>query len=44
MEVTYKSTNAFGWPQLILSVFEIDSLGRGGAACRLNLPGSPRLL
>jgi len=28
IEVTYKSTNAFGWPQLILSVFEIDAMGR----------------
>lgn len=28
VEVTFKSTNAFGWPQLILSVFEIDALGR----------------
>jgi B9 domain-containing protein 1 len=28
VEVTYKSTNAFGWPQLILTVYEIDSLGR----------------
>ena len=26
--MTYKSTNAFGWPQLILSVFEIDAMGR----------------
>ena len=28
IEVTYKSTNAFGRPQLILSVFEIDAMGR----------------
>ena len=28
MEVTYKATNAFGWPQLILSVYEIDAMGR----------------
>jgi B9 domain-containing protein 1 len=28
IEVTYKSTNAFGWPQLILSVYSIDALGR----------------
>ena len=28
VEVTYKSTNAFGWPQLILSVYSIDALGR----------------
>jgi|TARA_B110000977_G_scaffold201406_1_gene295854 B9 domain-containing protein 1 len=28
LEVTFKSTNAFGWPQLILSVFSIDAFGR----------------
>ncbi|GAQ83918.1 B9 domain-containing protein [Klebsormidium nitens] len=28
IDVTYKSTNAFGWPQLILSIFEVDALGR----------------
>ena len=28
VEVTYKATNAFGWPQLILSVYEIDAMGR----------------
>lgn len=28
LEVTFKSTNAFGWPQLVLSVFCVDSLGR----------------
>jgi hypothetical protein len=27
-QVTFKSTNAFGWPQLVLSVFCVDSLGR----------------
>ena len=28
LEVTFKSTNAFGWPQLVLSVFCVDALGR----------------
>ena len=28
LEATYKATNAFGWPQIILSVYEIDHLGR----------------
>jgi len=28
LDVTFKSTNAFGWPQLVLSVFEVDRLGR----------------
>ena len=40
VEVTYKSTNAFGWPQLVLSVFEIDALGRDvirGYGC-IHLP------
>ena len=40
VEVTYKSTNAFGWPQLILTVYEIDSLGRDvirGYGC-IHLP------
>jgi hypothetical protein len=35
-----ESTNAFGWPQLILSVFEIDALGRDvirGYGC-IHLP------
>ena len=40
VEVTYKSTNAFGWPQLVLSVFEIDAFGRDvvrGYGC-IHLP------
>mmetsp|Transcript_8269 Transcript_8269/g.27508 ORF Transcript_8269/g.27508 Transcript_8269/m.27508 type:complete len:200 (+) Transcript_8269:157-756(+) len=28
LEVTYKATNAFGWPQLVVRVFEVDALGR----------------
>mmetsp|Transcript_5517 Transcript_5517/g.6349 ORF Transcript_5517/g.6349 Transcript_5517/m.6349 type:complete len:198 (-) Transcript_5517:80-673(-) len=28
LDITYKSTNAFGWPQLVVSVFEVDGLGR----------------
>uniref|UniRef100_A0A7S0QX76 B9 domain-containing protein 1 n=1 Tax=Pyramimonas obovata TaxID=1411642 RepID=A0A7S0QX76_9CHLO len=28
LDVTFKSTNAFGWPQLVLSVFEVDRFGR----------------
>ena len=40
LDVTYKSTNAFGWPQLVLSVFEVDALGRDvikGYGC-IHLP------
>jgi Ciliary basal body-associated, B9 protein len=28
LAVTYKATNAFGWPQLIVSVYGLDALGR----------------
>ena len=28
IEITYKSTNVYGWPQLCFSVFEVDALGR----------------
>lgn len=28
LDVTYKSTNAFGWPQLVVSVYGLDFLGR----------------
>eukprot|EP00164_Ancoracysta_twista_P000465 GFYU01000624.1.p1 GENE.GFYU01000624.1~~GFYU01000624.1.p1 ORF type:complete len:310 (+),score=68.36 GFYU01000624.1:448-1377(+) len=28
IEITFKSTNAFGWPQINISVYSIDSLGR----------------
>lgn len=28
VDVTYKSTNAFGWPQLIVSVYGLDGFGR----------------
>jgi B9 domain-containing protein 1 len=28
IDLTLKSTNAFGWPRLALSVFAVDALGR----------------
>lgn len=28
IDVTYKSTNAFGWPQLVVSVYGLDTFGR----------------
>jgi B9 domain-containing protein 1 len=28
LEVTFKSTNAFGWPQLVVSVYGVDAMGR----------------
>ncbi|CAM9136453.1 unnamed protein product [Ascophyllum nodosum] len=28
IDVTFKATNAFGWPRLALSVFRVDDLGR----------------
>lgn len=28
MDVAYRSTNVFGWPQLVLSVYDVDRLGR----------------
>lgn len=28
IDASYKTTNAFGWPRLVLSVYSIDSLGR----------------
>jgi Ciliary basal body-associated, B9 protein len=28
LEMTWKSTNAFGWPQLAVSVLGLDALGR----------------
>lgn len=28
IEVVYRSTNAFGWPQVALSVYSVDSIGR----------------
>ncbi|KAJ3338132.1 B9 domain-containing protein 1 [Gonapodya sp. JEL0774] len=43
IEITFKSTNAFGWPQLILSVYGLDSFGRdvvrGYAALRMPTKG-----
>jgi B9 domain-containing protein 1 len=28
LDITYRSTNAFGWPQLVVSVYGVDALGR----------------
>ncbi|CAB1108922.1 unnamed protein product [Ectocarpus sp. CCAP 1310/34] len=28
IDITFKSTNAFGWPRLALSVFRVDDMGR----------------
>mmetsp|Transcript_21252 Transcript_21252/g.36485 ORF Transcript_21252/g.36485 Transcript_21252/m.36485 type:complete len:203 (+) Transcript_21252:18-626(+) len=28
LDVTFKSSNAFGWPQLVLSVYGVDTFGR----------------
>lgn len=28
LDITYKATNAFGWPQVVLSVYGIDAFGR----------------
>ncbi len=28
LDVTFKSTNPFGWPQLVVSVYGLDALGR----------------
>lgn len=28
LDVTYKTTNAYGWPQLVVSVYGLDSFGR----------------
>lgn len=38
--MTYKSTNAFGWPQIIVSVYGTDAFGRDvikGYGC-MHLP------
>lgn len=40
VDVTYKATNAFGWPQLVISVYGVDALGRDviqGYGC-MHLP------
>jgi hypothetical protein len=40
MDVTYKATNAFGWPQVVISVYGVDALGRDviqGYGC-IHLP------
>ncbi|CAM9418867.1 unnamed protein product [Choristocarpus tenellus] len=28
IDVTFKATNAFGWPRVALSVFQVDNMGR----------------
>jgi B9 domain-containing protein 1 len=28
LDITFKSTNAFGWPQLVVSTFGLDAFGR----------------
>lgn len=28
LDVTYKTTNAFGWPQIVVSVYGLDAFGR----------------
>ncbi|KAK8386673.1 hypothetical protein O3P69_017850 [Scylla paramamosain] len=45
IDITYKSTNPFGWPQIILSVYGTDFFGNivivGYAACHVPLtPGT----
>lgn len=40
LDVTYKSTNAYGWPQLVVSVYGLDYMGRDvikGYGC-MHLP------
>lgn len=40
VDVTYKATNAFGWPQVVVSVYGVDALGRDviqGYGC-IHLP------
>ncbi|TPX38241.1 hypothetical protein SmJEL517_g00388 [Synchytrium microbalum] len=44
IEIAFKSTNAFGWPQMVLSVYGLDAMGRdvvrGYGSIRLPLsPG-----
>ncbi len=40
LDLTYKSTNAFGWPQIVVSVYGLDAFGRDvikGYGC-IHLP------
>ncbi|KAJ9521813.1 hypothetical protein QJQ45_024675 [Haematococcus lacustris] len=40
LDLTYKTTNAYGWPQLVVSVYGLDGLGRDvikGYGC-IHLP------
>ena len=48
INVAYRSTNIFGWPQLVLSVYDVDNLGRdivlGYGSCHLpTAPGNYNL-
>ena len=43
LDVSFKATNAFGWPRLVLSSFNVDSLGRD-VVCgygSVHLPTTP---
>ncbi|XP_064406936.1 B9 domain-containing protein 1-like isoform X2 [Halichondria panicea] len=43
IDVTFKSTNPFGWPQIVVSVYGVNSLGRDevrGYGC-IHLPITP---
>mmetsp|Transcript_44179 Transcript_44179/g.140597 ORF Transcript_44179/g.140597 Transcript_44179/m.140597 type:complete len:205 (+) Transcript_44179:202-816(+) len=43
LDITYKSTNPFGWPQMCLGIYGIDGLGRDvikGYGC-IHLPTAP---
>jgi B9 domain-containing protein 1 len=42
VEVTFKSTNPFGWPQIVVVVSGIDSLGRDVVRGYGHLPMLPR--
>lgn len=40
LDITYKATNAFGWPQMVVSVYGLDAFGRDvikGYGC-MHLP------
>jgi B9 domain-containing protein 1 len=43
IEITFKSTNIFGWPQIVVSVYGLDAFGRDvirGYGC-IHLPRHP---
>merc|ERR1711988_1403797 len=43
LDIAFKSTNAFGWPQLVVSVYGMDALSRSviRGYGRVHLPISP---